>query len=541
MSRKVFGVLAIIIAFLHIVLLVAYGTQKEGFHEDELYSYSSSSGIPHLGLSGGVTSRSGYDLQRQFMVRRGEPFLFRDVIHNQMEDVHPPLYYLVLNSFMSLFQEHFYKWLGIFPNILFSVLLYCGLLFFFCQLDTGKYRFHLALAAGLVYAAAPFAISNVMFTRMYTMSAMWTVFYADIFILLMRKMYCSRLKFALLTLGGASLCYLGFLTHYFFLIVPFFFTAVYCVYTLLKRRGVIRMFLYGTTLLASICLGILTFPTSIAHIFHGYRGEGALRGILSGGIFEPLGYFGPIWNNNFFSGLMVPTIILALLFLFVYGILLRRKGKDGDWVGLYSLCGALTACFLSSLLLSKIALRVGDSSSRYFYPVGALLVPILMYTILKCPLFLLEMKAANHENGRSAHSAMAEWILLGIIMTAVSVPNIIGNIEKRVLFLYPDETEKVAFSRENKEYPALVIYARETNYRSWYIAQELWPYDAIFYEDYESALNGCEISQLLEADKVVVYMDCPTDILDGLVEKNPNLSEYSLIFHEPYFYVYLLE
>lgn len=43
------------------------------------------------------------------------------------------------------------------------------------------------------------------------------------------------------------------------------------------------------------------------------------------------------------------------------------------------------------------------------------------------------------------------------------------------------------------------------------------------------------------AEKIVVYMDCSEDVLDKLVERNDNLDGYTLVRHDPFFYVYLLE
>jgi len=62
----------------------------------------------------------------------------------------------------------------------------------------------------------------------------------------------------------------------------------------------------------------------------------------------------------------------------------------------------------------------------------------------------------------------------------------------------------------------------------------------VFYveNDSVSAIND---STLFTADKIVVYMDAPVEILQQLIDKNPNLNSYQLVRQEPFFYIYLLE
>lgn len=120
MEKKHFYWCCIALVLVHLVILAGFGIQKQGFHEDEYYSYWSSTGRVSLNPRSAYDVRTGYEIQRQFMVRTGEQFRFAEVIQNQAEDVHPPLYYLILNVIISLFPEHFYKWFGLGLNMLCS-------------------------------------------------------------------------------------------------------------------------------------------------------------------------------------------------------------------------------------------------------------------------------------------------------------------------------------------------------------------------------------------------------------------------------------
>ncbi len=46
---------------------------------------------------------------------------------------------------------------------------------------------------------------------------------------------------------------------------------------------------------------------------------------------------------------------------------------------------------------------------------------------------------------------------------------------------------------------------------------------------------------LKTAEKLIVYMDCPEDILESLIAQNGNLNTYSMVRHDQFFYIYEVE
>ena len=235
MTKKRFYIGIILIAIVHIALCLFFGSQKAGFHEDEYYTYWSVSCEDVTPAN--FTWHTGHELQQRFLVQPGEQFSYDMVVKNQAADVHPPLYYIALHTLMSLFAGRFYKWFGILLNLGFSLITLVGVVTFVYHLPGDaevstqeecsanvrmQKRCMVALLCGLAYAISPSAISGVMLTRMYAMSTMWTVLYALVFVLLMKELEGSKRRFALLTVGGATICYATFLTHYFSLLVPFF-------------------------------------------------------------------------------------------------------------------------------------------------------------------------------------------------------------------------------------------------------------------------------------------------------------------------------
>ncbi len=508
----------------HLLLLAVYGVQKQGFHEDEYYSYWSSTGRVSLNPRSAYDVRTGYEIQRQFMVRTGERFRFAEVVQNQAEDVHPPLYYLTLNLIMSLFPEHFYKWFGLGLNMLCSGVTLGGILFLLYGLDSRRYNGWVTLAAGLVYAVAPSTVSNVMFIRMYTMSAMWTVLYACVIVRMMQQENCGRKRFAVYTGAGAVLCFLAFLTHYFCLLVPFFLTLAYCVRALLRRKGLLRMLLYGLAMCAAIGLAVWLFPASLEHIFHGYRGEAALSVLVNGSFWEMCGMFLPVLNENVFAGMMWPLLLLSVAALAAQFF---QKGRDR--VALACLAAMALSCIAASCFLMKTSLFLGASSCRYFYPVFALLLPLLVY--------LPGRAAAELAEGKKWRKPACTAALL-----LAGIPFLAGHIQQKVLFLYPEDAEKKETAcHYGAEYPLIVVYAKEEPHRSWYMANQVWPFRYVIYSDYEHMLELPQDPLLTSAEGFLVYMDAPAETLDALVAVNPHVSGYTRLREDRFFHVYLVE
>lgn len=532
MTKKKFLIGCLVIALVHVALILWYGVQKSGFHEDELYSYYSSAGEAQLLPIGGIQWRSGYDMQSQFMVTEDDQFDFETVIQNQVEDVHPPLYYLTLNIVMSLFAGSFYKWFGILLNLVYSLAALAGIFFLICRVDFGKNRYWFAWVGGAVYAVAPAAVSNVMLTRMYTMSAMWTVCYACVIAELFRSERCSRKKFALLTAAGALVCYLSFLTHYFCLFNAFFLTLFYVIYVLICRhREIVRTFLYGIAMLVGIGLAVWTFPASMDHIFGGYRGEGALDGLLNTGLFELTKLFLPYIDDSVFAGMLPAVVIVvsaAVVLWIVYAV--RRRDENVSEQGslpLYAI--QMLASLCAFYVLTRTSLMVGDVACRYFYPVITMLLPLGAYAVAKACSLLM--------SGHGKFSAAADVLALCLVM----VPMLAGHIQDNVLFLYREDAEKVAFSEENSEYPFIVIYDQDVSYRSWYIVNQLWPCQKILYMNLAHTEYELVDETLMEAEKVIIYMDCGEDVIEKILKESTNLSTYTMVRHDAFFYVYVLE
>ncbi len=576
MTKKRFLAMAAVLA-IHLIVIFFYGMQKEAFHEDEYYTYYTSAGYEGINPYGPILEKSGMEIQSHFFVIDAHRFDFANVVRIQEIDVHPPLYYMTLHFVMSLFPYSFYKWFGILLNSCYSLMTCGGIIFFIFRLDKSRHRCFLALLGGLLYAVHPAMISDVMFTRMYSMSVMWTILYMDVFVVLMQNLNGSRKRFALLTLCGAAICYCAFLTHYFCLYLLFLLTLGFCIYALVrkliyKEKCFVRMLVYGLSMTAAIGLAICTFPTSLEQIFANAQGEDAFATLLSPDLFAMFRLFLPVMNKNFFSGLMYPVMGILAAALLAGVIMLamrRRRGGPAAQTNFAILGIALAAGLAGAYLLSRSSLYMGDASSRYFYTAAAQLLPLIAYSICKVVLYaadgilagrdiaagslyisggrrgVSEASGSGEAKGKAAAgkrgSASAEMIVMAVLTALVLLPALLGHAQGNVQFLYRDKVETLQYARDNAQYPLVMIYDQDTRFKTWYIANETWPYERIIFIRYDDEATVIENEALQTAEKLIVYMDGPEEILDRLVAQNKNLERWYLLRHDPNYYVYVLE
>lgn len=280
-NRYFVGICAAIL-IVHMVLVLFYGVQKKGFHEEEYYTYYTSTGSTFISPYSPVSEKSGYIVQRQFLVADGNQFHYDVVADAQKKAFHPPLYYLTLHTLMSLRTNSFYKWFGIGLNAICSLVSCCGIILLVLKLDKSQYRRTLAGIAGLTYAVCPVVLSGIMFTGAYIMNAMWAVLYLNLFVTLMRNLRCAKWKFIGLAAAGGVMCGLWFLTGYFSLVLVLLLALGGCVWVAARRQGLGRMLRWTGVMAVSAGMAVLAYPFSVRHIL-------LFSGHVSGNILCSLG------------------------------------------------------------------------------------------------------------------------------------------------------------------------------------------------------------------------------------------------------------
>ncbi len=342
-TRIMIGVLLICLLSVN---LLYWGSRKEGFFCDELYSYHFTSQLnnPYL-----VADRedgtwlnqwhSSEYFQDYLTLTGEEAFGFSGVWRTITADVHPPVFYLLLNFsssvFSIVFPGIFTKWSGIFVNILFFLLT----IMFLWKLskELMKSEFWSAVVC-VLYGLSAGAVSTVVFVRMYMAFTCFAVLFTYVNALLWKEVWTKNQNgkvkgwiYPLLSLTA----FMGIMTQYYFLVYAFFICAVIWCYSLWKRNYSFAV-KYAVAMGAGIAAVLLIWPDILNDIFSGYRGEEAFGNLAAGdGWFTSLPEFfavidGELFGKGAFLLLAFAVVLLLYRVLSVWWCIRKDTTEDGS-------------------------------------------------------------------------------------------------------------------------------------------------------------------------------------------------------------------
>lgn len=266
------------------------------------------------------------------------------VYENQKNDVHPPLYYLLLRIVMVFTEGHYSIWSGVALNI-----------FIYLFITSFIYLISLRLFAGLTHvqeksailalisAVTASSISNAMYIRMYTLTTLFVVMTVYFHIRLRES---SNAPIWFVPIAVTAL--LGSLTHYYYLFVLFAIALFKC-FLYLKDRQFGRLFGYAGALAVAGAISLLIFPHSITHMFFGYQGVGFISRLT-----QPIscisGFFQYLWVlTGCGFHYILPIIVFDILRSIKYVKLIKLEGETK----LHYLALIIPSCFY--FLLTSIA------------------------------------------------------------------------------------------------------------------------------------------------------------------------------------------
>lgn len=443
-------------------------TQKQGFHEDEFYTYYSTARTNGFYVEDGKwMERDEY--RNEFVVLPGERFQYGLVKQVQSWDVHPPMYYWVFHTAASLVPGVFSKWIGLSVNLIFHGINLI-LLTYLSYLAAGKDE-RLPLLVLFVYGFSPAAMSGVVFIRMYEMLTTFVLLCALLHVRAALALqgdlrgeksdgrernadaadvrHGCRLSVKTL-LAMATVTYVGFLTQYYYFIFLFFLAVAFCIWMLWRDRKIRNCLRYGLFQGLAFVLAYLTYPAFPGQMFKGQRGAQATENFFNlSNTFERLRFFWDLMNRFVFGGLlglMLLFLLAAAVARLVANVEPRRNGEaravenvrnrqvvnvaaedvqggpPARWeasagAAFYMLLFTAAGYFLA---VSKTALLLGDTSNRYQLPIYGIAVLLLFLgidmlmqrTFLKCELQNAEGRQtvrtqADEEGGRRGKGFLA--------------------------------------------------------------------------------------------------------------------------------------
>lgn len=366
-KQEKFNIITFLLAVIvtSIVMFIFIG-QKEGWHEDEIFSYGSSNyrydndfqrfgdkdsynkTIDEVIIGDSIIDTiqniiqyftDGSEFWEQYnknfqaekpiwktseqakdyvTVSASEVFSYWSVYYNQARDVHPPLFYMLVHTVSAICLNHFSKY------IIFSISLcfYIASCWMIRKIMLLFKKDYLSGAVVLLYGLSMGAITTVIFQRMYMMLTFFVLTYLYLTLKVIKNDYQidKKTKWELF-----FTILLGFLTQYNFCIYVIAMAFVILVIILKKKQYASVKRWLGIHIAAAIT-GIILFPLCIKHIFFSYRGINGTTQVDH--FFSRLNEY----IQLFFYAYSIPTIIgyilIGLLTCFLIWRLIKAKRKD---------------------------------------------------------------------------------------------------------------------------------------------------------------------------------------------------------------------
>ncbi len=348
---KINSIIFYVVLSIICIVMFFFISKKEGFHEDEIFSYGSSnfkydnvfqaygekdyinrtidSIMKEKNIIYYVNNINEFlekidntkmteipiwktrEQAREYMtVQPNEIVSFYSIYYNQSRDVHPPLFYFLVHIVSSIICNQFSKYIIFIINIV---------AFIICTIVIKKVfeileKSYLTVPTILLYGLSIGGISTVIFQRMYMLLALFIVYftYLNINIIVNNFSICKKDRLKL----GVTII-LGFLTQYYFCIYVLFMCVIMCI-IVYKNRGKneFKRLLWLYIKLAII--GIIIYPACIYHIFFSYRGTTNISNQYS--IFSFIELIFKAYNIPFLLG-----YILLLICIIVSVLILKKK------------------------------------------------------------------------------------------------------------------------------------------------------------------------------------------------------------------------
>ena len=452
--------------FIMIILTVVmffYIDKKEGFHEDEIFSYTASnSSYSNIMLSYAkadnvdtilktpnmfetlhnlvyyiVFNRDEYDEKMISLQDRldtsvwktreeaaetmeinsiHEVFDYFTVYWNTSRDVHPPLFYFLVHFVSSIFYNNFSKYIIFIINLAFFLATCIVLRKIAKRLD----KENLAIPLLILYGFSIGAISTVMFQRMYMMLTFFTV----LFLYINLKIYYNNFKLdKKLKIELVVTTILGFLTQYYFCIYAAF-LALAMIIIMLWKESKNEIENYILQLIKSAIIGVLLFLPSIYHIFFSYRGAGGALSEFT--VLEKMIAFIKQFFDSFRLTIVAGIIICVILFITL--IIRCIKHKEDRYI--YSLL--IFPVLFSFVIVCRISPFRSVRYIMFFFPIIAITSIWLMDNLIE-----LIVKNKN--------------IRIGILVFLVCVISIFGLITNKVNYLYIGYNDYLKIANDNSE------------------------------------------------------------------------------------------
>jgi len=339
----------------------------------------------------------------------GDAFNYDSVFWNQMSDVHPPLFYIAVNTVSSIFKNSSSKYIIFSINLVFFVLTAYFMRKILILINKKELSIHTVLLYGLSIAG----ISTVIFLRMYMMLSFFTIVFLYLNLKLAKNEYKLDWK-TYIEIGLTTIA--GFLTQYFFCIYALIVVIIMAI-ALLKNKKHKVLLKYISIFVASAIIGIAIFPMALYHMFFGERGIGYFG---NSEYLSRIGTFAELILNNFGANNIIGIALIVLAIVVV--VIIKKK----ESLPLFTLISLPIVFYV--LVIAKIAPYL---ELRYIMNV----LPI-------ASIFIVMLVGSMFDNN------LYEILLVAIMVVGLSG---YGFITEKPICLYEGYNEYVELAKENRD------------------------------------------------------------------------------------------
>ena len=555
---------SLIMAVLFAVLLgnlCYWGIQKRGFYCDEMYSYHFVCQVDYPGINGdreGEAYLNNWHTSDYFMdyltIGPGEAFDFAGVCRSISEDVHPPVYYLLLETVCSvvgfLLPGAFTKWCGIGLNIIFFVLTV------FVLFRLARKIFHSDFWAALtcmLYGMSVGAVTTVMFLRMYMIFTFTCVLFVRLNYEFFKQLWTGEKRRRVLLFSGLlAVTVFGILNHYYFFLFAFFTCLFLWSYALMKKEFLFSI-QYAAVMGAGIGVSYLLWPYMREDIFSGYRGVEAFNNLTAENGYQEsiLAFFGLLREELLGLGTMIAVLLLLGGIVFICASLFwkmeagisaegirwnferKEKRNKGSFLlraeDLYLIQIALAAGFYLALV-AKIAPYQEDRYILNIYPMAV----------------LVTVWAVERVFGRLLRKACGKRILAAVCVCIVWT----GYLSPGVNYLYEDSGKKLEEADRHAHLPVFYVTKDNNRYRaagdSYFLARanDVYPIREEGISSVREALETLEKEEGENYSQFFVYVDLAFEDVDVIldeIERELGAHSARKLFETEYTGVWLVE
>lgn len=271
-KRKIFEIIIITLLFSFAIVSFSVYGYGASIHGDEYFSIGFANNVEDfLFVTRGVIDEYGNDgwIEGEFLhdwlsVQPGEQFAIMQIHRNVRNDVHPPLYFMLLNFISSLFVDQVTLIPGYFINVCAQIVICIFLYLISGKIFVNKW---LAYVPPLFWAASNAASISTTYIRMYGPLCALCLICLYLHLEFLEKEKTP--KYLYILLGACTT--IGTLTHYYYyiwLLVIVLITVCICIY----RKEIKRMFLYGVSLFLGEVVSLAAYPYMFKHLLFSERG-----------------------------------------------------------------------------------------------------------------------------------------------------------------------------------------------------------------------------------------------------------------------------